>query len=126
MTYELFVPLGSKKWISANEHTTSLGARRGISNRTKAWREETSRLAFESGSPVLMEHAWIDVYVHMATNRRYDPGNRYPTAKACVDGLVDAGLVEDDDYKHVSGPFLHHGGKDKDNPGLRIIVRSIE
>lgn len=34
---------------------------------------------------------------------RYDPGNLYPTAKACVDGIVDAGLLDADDWVHVDG-----------------------
>ncbi|WP_157075253.1 hypothetical protein [Arthrobacter luteolus] len=41
---------------------------------------------------------------------RYDPGNLYPTAKACVDGIVEAGLLADDDWLHVDGPDLRHGG----------------
>lgn len=36
--------------------------------------------------------------------RRRDRHNLYPTVKALVDGLVDAGIVPDDDTEHVSTP----------------------
>jgi hypothetical protein len=29
-----------------------------------------------------------------------------PTAKACVDGLVDAGVLEDDNFSRVRGPDM--------------------
>lgn len=43
-------------------------------------------------------------------NGRYDPNNLWPTVKACVDGFVDAGILADDDHKHVIGPDMRHGG----------------
>lgn len=36
--------------------------------------------------------------------RRRDAHNLWPTVKACVDGLVDAGVVDDDDTAHCSTP----------------------
>ncbi|AAN12622.1 RusA-like Holliday junction resolvase [Mycobacterium phage Che9c] len=36
--------------------------------------------------------------------RRRDNHNLWPTVKALVDGLVDAGVVPDDDTEHVSTP----------------------
>lgn len=42
--------------------------------------------------------------VHPATKgRRRDPGNWSPTAKAGIDGLVDAGVVPDDNSDRVLG-----------------------
>lgn len=41
---------------------------------------------------------------------RYDPGNLYPVGKAAVDGLVDSGILVDDDWKHLDGPDMRHGG----------------
>lgn len=51
----------------------------------------------------------------------YDPPNLGPTAKAIVDGLQDAGvLTEGDDWRHVEGPHLEHGGV---NPALKGRTR---
>lgn len=54
--------------------------------------------------------AVVDVHVWKARGGRYDPANLAPAAKAVVDGLVDAGVFVDDDYRHVEGPHMHHGG----------------
>ncbi|MFD1836241.1 hypothetical protein ACFSDA_14315 [Brachybacterium rhamnosum] len=58
----------------------------------------------------------VDVDVWKGYTSHYDPANLYPTAKALVDGLRDARVLTDDDWKHVDGPHLHHGGVD---PSLR-------
>ena len=44
---------------------------------------------------------------------RSDPSNWTPTTKACVDGLVDAGVWPDDDQKWVwtSEPTFTQGGQ---------------
>jgi crossover junction endodeoxyribonuclease RusA len=46
--------------------------------------------------------AWI-AYPKGATGRA-DPNNAAPATKALIDGLVVAGLLVDDDAKHLSGP----------------------
>lgn len=58
----------------------------------------------------------IDVAVWKGHGGRYDPANLYPTVKAIVDGLGDAGVLVDDDWKHVDGPYIRHGGV---NPALK-------
>jgi hypothetical protein len=52
-----------------------------------------------------LERAHIFYVVHPATKgRRRDPGNWSPSAKAAVDGLVEAGLLPDDNSSHLLGP----------------------
>jgi len=43
------------------------------------------------------------------SGHRRDPANWYPSFKACVDGLVDAGVLNDDDHAHVIGPDMRIG-----------------
>lgn len=62
----------------------------------------------------------IEVLVWKGHASHYDPQNLYPTAKAIVDGLRDAGVLVDDDHRHVVGPFLDHGGV---NPALKGRTR---
>lgn len=69
--------------------------------------------------------AQVDVYVYRKDNRRYDPMNLYPTFKAFVDGMTLYGAWEDDDAEHVAGPFIHHGGVDKENPRFEIRVKVL-
>lgn len=47
------------------------------------------------------EQAWITVVLHPHNRRRLDPHNWGPSAKAAIDGLVDARILPDDDYKHL-------------------------
>lgn len=52
-----------------------------------------------------LERAHVFYVVHPDTKgRRRDPGNWSPSAKAAVDGLVDAGVLPDDDHTRLLGP----------------------
>lgn len=42
-------------------------------------------------------------------HRRRDSSNWFPTLKACVDGLVDAGVIHDDSDKYVVFDGIHAG-----------------
>jgi crossover junction endodeoxyribonuclease RusA len=68
---------------------------------------------------VLFQRAHILGVLHPATNGRCDPANWYPSFKAAVDGLVDAGLFEDDDHTRVVGPDMRLGTKVK---GSRLVL----
>ena len=57
--------------------------------------------------------------LHPPKNDRRDPANWYPSFKAAVDGIVDAGLLEDDDHTRVVGPDMRLGDKAK---GGRIVL----
>lgn len=50
------------------------------------------------------ERITVTLHYRPQQNRRRDRHNLYPTVKAAVDGLVDAGIVPDDDTEHVSTP----------------------
>lgn len=45
------------------------------------------------------------------TNRRFDPPNAAPTVKALIDGIVDAGVIPDDDHEHVPRVSFERGPK---------------
>jgi crossover junction endodeoxyribonuclease RusA len=72
---------------------------------TKTLRETAGWLARAQHIPHL-EAAWIVCELTVPDKRRRDPANWMPTAKACVDGLVDAGVLEDDDFSRVRGPDM--------------------
>ena len=85
---------------------------------TKAWRQ-AAYVACRNIGP-LNWPVQITVEVWKPRANRYDPGNLYPTAKACLDGIVDAGLLPDDSYKQVHGPDMRHGGKGEASLVLKI------
>jgi hypothetical protein len=58
-----------------------------------------------AGQP-LMPRAHLTVRVGWPDKRRRDVANISPTIKALIDGIVDAGLLLDDDDTHLIGPDL--------------------
>lgn len=68
-------------------------------------------------NPVEMHYLWIE------PNNRRDRDNVAFAKKFIQDALVSAGVLEEDDYKHVVG-FSDRFGVDKNNP--RIEIKIIE
>jgi hypothetical protein len=77
---------------------------------TKAWRTAAREAALEAGLGALPYPCHVTAYVHRSHIRgRWDAANYYPTAKAIVDGIVDAGLLPDDANRYVTGPDMRPG-----------------
>ncbi|MFF2650555.1 hypothetical protein [Streptomyces sp. NPDC058045] len=62
--------------------------------------------------------------LHPPSNRRADPANWYPSFKAAIDGLVDAGLLDDDDHEHLVGPDIRLREKRKGGQ-LTLIISGL-
>lgn len=62
---------------------------------------------------------FIVVVVNPPTNRRMDSPNWYPTVKALIDGLSDAGIFEDDDDSVITSVTFIRGQK-TDNKKYRL------
>ncbi|MGA5424563.1 hypothetical protein [Streptomyces lavendulocolor] len=73
----------------------------------------------------LFQRAHILGILRPATANRRDPANWYPSFKAAVDGLVDAGLLDDDDHTRLVGPDMRLGEKTKGGQ-LVLVVRGLE
>lgn len=98
---------------------------------TRQWRNAAHARATAAGIPPL-RRAHVFVEWLPPDLRRRDPANIAPAAKACVDGLVDAGVLPDDDATHLTGPDLRLGElrkvAHKGARGLwivRVIVREV-
>lgn len=104
-------------WINSNQRTHRMAQ----AELTKAWR----RAGLEA-----VPHAWepfigaVHITATITKKRagRYDPNNLWPTIKAIVDGVVDSGLLPDDDHLHVIGPDMRHGGKGEPAVVLSIVT----
>ena len=91
--------------------------------RTRALRWRAT-LAYRAAGKPRMEAAHLTARLTYRDRRRRDAHNIMPTLKACVDGVVAAGLLPDDDDTHLTGPDLRvaepdrekkrRGGEDKD------------
>lgn len=49
----------------------------------------------------ICEPVWVHALIGLPTMHRFDPPNAWPTIKPIIDGLVDAGVLQDDDSAHV-------------------------
>mgnify|MGYP005822713845 FL=1 len=67
----------------------------------KAWRESFAWLALKARMPH-MERCSVAVIPHLRDNRAQDTGACFPAVKAAIDGLVDAGVLDDDGPDHVT------------------------
>lgn len=98
-TWRLELPAGAPL-INANDNLHF----RKKAELVKALRNTAWALARQAKLPAL-QTAHIYYVIHPDTKgRRRDPGNWSPSAKAAVDGLVDAGVLPDDNHTHLLGP----------------------
>ena len=103
LTVELAQP---QRWPSANDRTHYMATHRLVCY----WQDRAAEAvkAQMRGRPPF-ERVRIQVTLCVPTRRRLDPGNyASPLAKALIDGATRAGLVEDDDWRHVVGPDMRH------------------
>lgn len=118
-------PLTLRTWrIELTPRTVLLTANQTMHFRkrgeiVKALRHTGWALARAAKIPHL-ERAHIFYVLHPDTKtRRRDPGNWSPTAKALVDGIVDAGVLPDDNHKHLLGPDPRIGTP---VPGSQLVL----
>lgn len=95
---------------------------------TRYWRT----LAAAAGGSAIRTRKWapltraqVTVIVSWTDRHRRDPANWHPTGKALLDGLVDAGLLPDDDATRVVGPDMR-GLLGQDIPMLTVVVTPLE
>ena len=68
-----------------------------------------------------MEVAHLTARLTYRDRRRRDDHNIMPTLKACVDGVVAAGLLPDDNHKHLVGPDIRVAEPDREQAGYLCV-----
>lgn len=94
---------------------------------TRQWRTAAHQVALMLGPPRDRVHApsWVRLVIPVPDRRRRDPANLTPLTKACVDGLVDAGVWIDDtpDYVETLEPRLVHIPRSKGIvPTVQVVI----
>lgn len=102
-TWTIEMPAG-QQLLNANQRLHHMAKHRI----TKQLRHDAYNLALYARIPRL-ERARIDCYYEPPDRRTRDAANWHDTAKPLVDGLVDAGVLDDDDSTRLEGPFMHIG-----------------
>ena len=105
-TFTLTVPAPCA-FINANDR----GSWHKKAKLTRLWRDAAHVAALHGQLPKALGHVRIVATVHKTSPNRFDAGNWYGTAKACVDGLVDSGVLTGDDNTRVTGPDMRAGAR---------------
>lgn len=85
----------------------------------------TAAMAAAARTPI-DGRARIDAVFQYPDKRRRDRYNLWPTIKAAVDGIVAAGILEDDSDDHIDGPFITIDPEPTRDPrGLVRVVITI-
>ena len=103
-TFTITLPAGMEL-LNANDRDIHWARRKRI---TRELRQTTGWKARIQHIPAMQRAYVLGVY-EPPDRRRRDPANLYPSFKACVDGLVDAGVLPDDDAAHLDGPDMRLG-----------------
>lgn len=99
--------------------------RRSAMNALKQkWKDFIKWFVSEQGySNLRIEKCEISQFIYYPTNRRRDLDNTTP--KFILDGLVESGMVVDDDYKHITKITLQCG-VDKEHPRTELVINTIQ
>jgi hypothetical protein len=103
-SYSIRLPPGTKLLTSNQRYHWRTRAKV-----TKDIRVLSREIARREGIPALGKIRVRGIFYYH-DNRRRDPGNWYPSLKAMIDGAaVDAGVIIDDDDKHLIFDGIHRG-----------------
>lgn len=116
--FVLTVPIYPKKKPFLNSNERAHWARRR--DVTEWYRSEACEAA-KTANLQPVDRAHLTAVVSFGDNRRRDVANVYPTVKACVDGLVDAGLLLDDNDRYVVGPDMRRD--ETGQKSLRLVIQ---
>ncbi|OZC55084.1 hypothetical protein CH289_07785 [Rhodococcus sp. RS1C4] len=98
--------------LSLNDRGATRGAAMAKASKIAELRQTTMAKALHANLPRNCTHVAVELHYRPRTNARRDSDNLFAILKPIADGLVDAGLVEDDDYTRMSRPepVIHRKG----------------
>lgn len=106
-------------WLTANQRLKW----RVKAARIRTWRNLAMVTARNAGIPRL-DRVEVVAHVHRHQGGRFDPTNWADTAKAALDGIVDARVLEDDSHEYVTGPDMR-AGEPRTTPSLVLTITEL-
>lgn len=89
-------------------------------------RQHTSMIALIARSKIKKKLNKIDIEINwICKNKRKDKDNIIAGTKFILDGLVEAGVIENDGWKQI-GDISHKFDVDKDNPRIEVIIKEVK
>ena len=115
----VFIPAPpvERPWLATNRRDHHYARAKLV----KLWRGRAFAEARATYARPLTSPVAVHVVMHWPDHRRRDLDGGAPTAKACLDGIQDAGLIAGDDHRHVTRlTFTADPGSDE--PGVTITI----
>lgn len=78
--------------------------------------KDKGRSAFSPSNP-----CEVTVTIYSPTKSKLDPPNLYPTVKAIIDGMTDAGIWTDDNHKVIRKLSFVYGGLSNEKGHYRLV-----
>ncbi len=121
----IILPL-PKKVLSPNSTVASMGGRFARASATKKYRRVAKEaIEAEQIETIPWEKVLITSTFFFAQNRTRDSRNALGSLKSAYDGIVDSGLIIDDDHKHVQeGPPEFE--IDKESPRVELVITRLK
>ncbi|AJT42397.1 hypothetical protein [Psychromicrobium lacuslunae] len=116
MLVTLTIPKADE-WLNSNDRRHHM-ARWRIG---RTWREAAKVYAIKAKLPHLQK-ARITATIHRARSNRSDALNFAPTIKPIIDGLIDYGLLPDDDDKHL---LVDVRGGVAGTPRVELVIEDL-
>lgn len=88
------------------------------------WRRTAKIMTLVAQIPRL-EVVRVEFFPVQAKGRLADAGAHLPSAKAVLDGVVDAGVLEDDDPRYVNSITMHSPTRAKKHDELTIVLYPV-
>lgn len=102
-------------------NTWMIMKRAAMNNLKQKWKDFIKWFVREQGYANLhIEKCEISQTIYYPTNRRHDIDNSVP--KFVLDGLVESGMVIDDDSEHITKLTLQCG-YDNENPRTELLIK---
>jgi crossover junction endodeoxyribonuclease RusA len=111
--------------LSPNRHVGSRGGRFAFAAATKKYRRIAKEAAEAQQATFGWERATVQLTFWHRQKRRRDDINHAGMMKPAYDGIVEAGLVVDDDSEHLT-TLRTLFGIDKDHPRVEMVFTRVE
>ena len=86
----------------------------------------TEEIAYLAKSQIKRKYKKVDLtFTWYCENRRRDKDNIIAGQKFVIDGLVQAGVIENDGWKQI-GNIFHFFEVDSENPRVEVIIKGVK
>jgi len=86
----------------------------------------TEEIAYLAKSQIKRKYKKVDLtFIWYCKNRKRDKDNIIAGQKFILDGLVAAGVIENDGWEQI-GNISHFFSIDKENPRVEVIIKEVE